>query len=124
MSFLRPYLSHARNFQLILQRRRLSTMDDLTERLSKLGQSGLTSYPNSNPELNPIDIYRSHITDQLAQITTVDPQIIYPTLQWPPSLDKGDLILAVPALRIKGKKPAELATELAEKVRPGMEDPI
>ncbi|KAI9887150.1 MAG: hypothetical protein M1823_001057 [Watsoniomyces obsoletus] len=90
-------------------------MDDLTERLTRLGVSGLTSYPNCNPELNPIDIYRSHITDQLAEITETDPQIIYPVLQWPPSLDKGDLVLAVPALRIKGKKPAELATELAEK---------
>lgn len=91
-------------------------MDDLTGNLSKLGLSDLTRYPNSNPELNPVDIYRSHITDQLASITGVDSSIIYPSLQWTQTLDKGDMVLPVPALRIKGKKPVDMAVEFAEKV--------
>ena len=37
-------------------------------------------------------------------------------LQWTQTQDKGDLMLPVPALRIKGKKPDELATEWAQKV--------
>ncbi len=91
-------------------------MDELTSQLSALGLPATTAYPNCNPEVNPIDIYRSHITDQLAEITGADPSVIYPAVQWPPSLDKGDLIVAVPALRLKGKKPADLAQEIAEKV--------
>ena len=92
-------------------------MEDLTSRLRAFGISRLTSYPNCNPESNPVDIYRSHITDHLAGITGVDTSIIYPAVQWPPSLDKGDLVLAVPALRIKSKKPTELAQDFASQVR-------
>ena len=92
-------------------------MDDLTDHLSTLGITELTRYPNSNPELNPVDIYRSHITDNLASITGADAGVIYPAIQWTQTLDKGDLVLAVPALRIKGRKPTELALEVVEKVR-------
>lgn len=91
-------------------------MEELTHKLSKLGIPELTAYPNANPELNPVDIYRSHITDQLARITGVDPGIILRALQWTQTLDNGDLVLPVPALRQKGKKPADLAVEYAEKV--------
>ncbi|SPO04574.1 probable arginyl-tRNA synthetase, cytosolic [Cephalotrichum gorgonifer] len=73
----------------------------------------LDAYPNCYPEVNPIDVYRSHITTLLKDVTGVDTSIIYPALQWTQSLDKGDLILATPALRIKGKKPTELAEEWA-----------
>ena len=97
-------------------RLRTCEMEDLTSRLSAFGISRLTDYPNCNPEFNPVDIYRSHITDHLAEITGVDISIIYPAVQWPPSLDKGDLVLAVPALRIKGKKPTELAQDIASQV--------
>ncbi|KAI9792168.1 MAG: hypothetical protein M1816_002708 [Peltula sp. TS41687] len=90
-------------------------MNDLTSNLSKLGLSNVTRYPSSHPELNPVDIYRSHITDQLATVTGVDTKIIYPALQWTQTLDKGDMVLPVPALRIKGKKPTEMAVEFAEK---------
>jgi arginyl-tRNA synthetase len=92
-------------------------MDELTEKLTALGlRVKMSCYPNSSPEVNPIDIYRSHITDLLQQVTGVDPKIIYPALTWTSTLDKGDLTLAVPALRVKGKKPPELAAEWAEKV--------
>lgn len=90
-------------------------MDDLTSRLSKLGVSQLSPHPNCNPDINPVDIYRSHITDAIAELTGADRSVIYPALAWSTSLDKGDLVLAVPALRIKGKKPADVASEIAEK---------
>jgi hypothetical protein len=76
----------------------------------------LPKYPNCYPELNPVDIYRAHITSILAEVTGVDPAVIYPALQWTQTLEKGDLVLPVPALRVKGKKPLELATEWVEKV--------
>ena len=38
-------------------------------------------------------------------------------MRCPPGFEKGDLIVAVPALRVKGRKPDELAAEWSEKVR-------
>ncbi|KAJ4290042.1 arginyl-tRNA synthetase [Collariella sp. IMI 366227] len=72
-------------------------------------------YPNCHPELNPFDFYRAHLSNVLADITAVDPKIIYPALSWTQGLDKGDLILAAPALRVKGKKPDELVKDWTEK---------
>lgn len=76
----------------------------------------LESFPNCYPAVNPFDVYRSHLTTLLHEVTGVDKAIIYPALQWTQSSDKGDLILAAPALRIKGKKPTELAEEWVAKV--------
>ena len=90
--------------------------NSLADQLSKLGLNKIESYPNSYPEINPVDIYRSHITDLLHGVTGVDPTIIYPAIQWTQTLDKGDAILAVPALRVKGKKPGDLAQEWVSKV--------
>ncbi|KAI7978130.1 hypothetical protein EIK77_009670 [Talaromyces pinophilus] len=67
------------------------------------------------PSLNPVDIYREHISEKLAEVTSIDPQLIYTKLAWTSTLDKGDLNLPVAALQIKGKKPQDLAVELAEK---------
>lgn len=74
-------------------------------------------YPNCHPTINPLDLYRAHLADVLHDVTGVDQKIIYPNLQWTTGLDKGDLILACPSLRVKGKKPDELAVEWTEKVR-------
>ena len=94
-----------------------SSADELATSLQKLGlENKLESFPNCYPELNPTDVYRAHITSILADITGADKSVIYPQLQWTMTLDKGDLILPVAALRIKGKKPQDLALEWAEKV--------
>ena len=66
--------------------------------------------------VNPVDVYRTHIAETLAPITGVPASEILSKLQWTQTQDKGDIMLAVPALRIKGKKPAEQATEFAGKV--------
>ena len=76
----------------------------------------LPEYPNCHPDANPVDIYRAHLTTILAEVTGVESAIIYPALAWVQTLDMGDLVLAVPALRVKGKKPDVLAAEWAEKV--------
>ncbi|KAH8770232.1 putative Arginyl-tRNA synthetase, cytoplasmic [Hyaloscypha sp. PMI_1271] len=75
----------------------------------------LPKYPNCYPEVNPVDVYRSHLTSILTEVTGVDAAIIYPALQWTQTLEKGDLVLPIPALRVKGKKPAELAVEWVAK---------
>ncbi|KAM5351139.1 hypothetical protein ACJ41O_003862 [Fusarium nematophilum] len=89
--------------------------DALADQLQRLGIDQIASYPNCHPDTNPVDIYRSHITGLLHDITGVDPKIIYPAIQWTQTLDKGDAIVAVPALRVKGKKPQELAEEWVAK---------
>lgn len=95
------------------------TMDQLTASLSAMGVSKVPSVPDvvTHPTFNQFDIYRSHITELLAPITGVDAKIIYPALQWTQTLANGDLMLPVPALRIKGKKPDAVAKEIVEKVR-------
>lgn len=92
------------------------SIDDLTSTLAKFGISDVPKAANTYPELNPIDIYRSHITDLLAPLAGVDAKIVYNALSWTQTLDMGDLLLPVPALRLKGKKPDALAKELCEQV--------
>jgi arginyl-tRNA synthetase len=83
--------------------------------------SGLTldavakKYPKLHPEINPYDLYRAHISNIVSDITGVDSSIVYPAVQWTQGLDKGDFVLAAPALRIKGAKPDALAKEWAAK---------
>ncbi|TAQ84852.1 hypothetical protein B7494_g6825 [Chlorociboria aeruginascens] len=97
-----------------------STLSTATESLSaqldslNLG-APLPNYPNCYPEVNTVDIYRAHLTSILTGVTGVDAEIIYPALQWTQTLEKGDLVLPIPALRVKGRKPSELAAEWVEK---------
>ncbi|KAI9741052.1 MAG: hypothetical protein M1834_002763 [Cirrosporium novae-zelandiae] len=74
-----------------------------------------SQFPNCYPSLNPVDRYRAHISEALGAITGVDAKTIYPKLLWTQTFDKGDLMLPVPALGVKGKKPTDLAKEWAEK---------
>ena len=64
---------------------------------------------------NPVDIYREHISESLAPLTGKPSKEISDRLAWTQAFDRGDLSLPVPALRIQGKKPGEIAIELAEK---------
>jgi arginyl-tRNA synthetase len=95
----------------------VTNIEDLSTSLKSMGlKDNLQSYPGCYPELNPVDVYRSHLTSILTEITGVDASVVYPALQWTQTLEKGDLVLPVPALRIKGKKSNELAEEWAAKV--------
>lgn len=92
-----------------------SSVDQLADHLKNLPISDLVAYPNCFPDRNIFDVYRSHLTTLLHNISGVDASIIYPALNWTQTLDKGDLMLAIPALRIKGKKPNELGEEWVAK---------
>lgn len=93
-------------------------MDELTSQIKALGLEAIPSVPEtaSHPTFNQVDIYRSHIAEQVASITGVQPQLAYNALSWTNTLVNGDLMLPVPALRIKGKKPDAVALEISEKV--------
>ena len=58
-------------------------------------------FPNCSPGTNPWDSYRIHLARVMGDITGVTQTIIYPSLQWTTGLDKGDIIVAAPALRVK-----------------------
>ncbi|KAL7942311.1 arginyl-tRNA synthetase [Trichoderma barbatum] len=89
-------------------------IDKITSLVNGLTLDSVTEkYPQAHPEINPLDLYRAHLSNVLAGISGVDSQIVYPAINWTTGLDKGDFVLAVPALRIKGEKPDALATKWA-----------
>lgn len=65
--------------------------------------------------LNPVDVLRHHISELLATVSGIESSRIFPALAWTNTLDKGDLVLAVPRLQVKGANPAHTASEWAEK---------
>ncbi|ETN39666.1 arginine-tRNA ligase [Cyphellophora europaea CBS 101466] len=65
--------------------------------------------------VNPVNFYRQHIAERVAPLADKKESEILPVLSWTQTLDKGDLMLPAAALRIKGKKPQEIAEEIAEK---------
>lgn len=89
----------------------------ITSQLKSLGISDLPQIPGVQlyPELNPVDVFRAIIFSQIHQITGAEYPIISNAVQWTQDLKHGDLVLPVPALRLKGKKPDELAVEISEK---------
>ncbi|KAI4227161.1 MAG: hypothetical protein L6R36_002599 [Xanthoria steineri] len=70
--------------------------------------------PTALEASNPIDIYRSHISDLLASITGKSAKDIYERLSWTQTFDKGDLGLAVPSLRVPPKEASAKASEWSE----------
>lgn len=74
-----------------------------------------TSSHDGAPRRNPVDRFRQVIAESLSPITGKPAQEIFDRLAYTTTFDKGDLTLAIPALRIPGRKPAEQAAEFAEK---------
>lgn len=90
--------------------------DFLSARLEELSISSLPpTMENSYPLSNTVDLYRNYITEELHKLSGVDKSIIFPALEWTTTLDKGDLIIPVPRLRIKGADLEALTLEWAEK---------
>ncbi|KAI8083034.1 uncharacterized protein BX664DRAFT_284905 [Halteromyces radiatus] len=79
--------------------------------------SELAPIPGSDPTLNPLDVFRVRIANQLAKVTDIDPAVIYKAIDIPRQLDHGDFALALPRLRVKGN-PVQLAKEWAAAFTP------
>lgn len=94
---------------------RMASTTDLTARLQKLGISDFPAYPKAQPDLNPVDIFRSYISDELSKISGVDRDLIFPALEYTSNPERGDMVIPVPRLRVKGAKPDVLAKEWADK---------
>jgi arginyl-tRNA synthetase len=85
-------------------------MQSLTTALSSLGLSDVESPPRNNVN----DVCRAHLTRLIADITCALPAIVGLAIQCSQSLDKGDFVLATPALRLKGIDPGALALKLQQ----------
>lgn len=64
---------------------------------------------------NPFDFYREYIAELLAPIVERKKDELVNFLQWTTTLEKGDLMLPVAALRVKGKKPQDIAEDIVAK---------
>ena len=62
---------------------------------------------------NPVEFYRHHIAEKLSPIVNKPAEDLVKLLSWTQTLDKGDLMLPVAALREKGVKPPDRAQEIA-----------
>lgn len=92
-------------------------IDQLAANVQGLSLDALAeSYPTSQPRDNLLDLWRAHISNVLSDISGVEKDIIYRAISWTSVLDKGDFVIPIPALRVKGAKPDALATEWASKV--------
>jgi arginyl-tRNA synthetase len=93
------------------------SLSSLQALLSQLGAPiPLPSFPNADPVSNPNDIYRLYIADALEKLIDCDRDLVYESLQRTSTPSKGDLVLVLPRLRLKGVKLSELGAELASKV--------
>lgn len=90
-------------------------VQNITTLMDKLSIKTPPSFENSHPDVNVVDLMRNYISDELSKISGVDSSLIFPALEWTNTPDRGDLLIPVPRLRIKGANPKELATEWASK---------
>jgi len=108
-------ISKADYTKILTHKSDFTKMSTISANLAKLSLKEPTKYENSFPEYNTVDLLRNYITEELAKISGVEPNLIFPALEWTNTLDRGDLLIPIPRLRIKGAKPQDLAVEWAEK---------
>ncbi|KAL8708501.1 MAG: hypothetical protein Q9220_006659 [cf. Caloplaca sp. 1 TL-2023] len=77
--------------------------------------NGVGHHSTAFDESNPIDIYRTHISESLAPLADKPAKDIYDRLAWTQTFDRGDLGLAVPSLRVPPKEASAKASEWGEK---------
>lgn len=76
----------------------MASADSLTASVQSLTLQSTTTtskFPGCFPTLNPMDIYREHIAEELGKASGIDPELIFSRLAWTNTLDKGDLSLPV-----------------------------
>lgn len=95
-------------------RRIAMSVTTITESLASLGLKNEPSIDASFPDYNVVDVMRNYITNELNSITGISKDIIFPALDSPSTLDKGDLLVPLPRLRLpKGTDFKAKASEIA-----------
>ena len=100
----------------------MATLDQagLTQLLESLSISAPTSEVVEATILsNPLDLCRTTLAELLSGLVDCDVQAAWRSIQWPNNIFNGDVSVTVPKL-CPGRKPAELASQLVDKVRPDM----
>ncbi|KAL8698469.1 MAG: hypothetical protein Q9224_001838, partial [Gallowayella concinna] len=116
---LDKYVLHVKFMILLLLRTRPSLK--LRSICSSKSRHSILATANSNGHRptaieasNPVDIYRSHISELLAPVAKKPAKDIYDKLSWILPFDKGDLGLSVPSLRVPPKEACAKASEWGE----------
>ncbi|KAK9459014.1 uncharacterized protein V1516DRAFT_693085 [Lipomyces oligophaga] len=94
----------------------MADIEEITAKVSALGFDKPSLYPAPTLNLsgNPFDLFRSHIAALLAPISGVAPDLLVTSLENTLLPERGDMVIAIPRLRIKGQDPEQLAAKWAE----------
>ncbi|WPK26333.1 hypothetical protein PUMCH_003684 [Australozyma saopauloensis] len=93
----------------------MAAVDTITGTLAKLGLHESASIEGAYPKYNVVDVMRCYITEELHKLSGIAPEIIFPALDTPSTLDKGDLLVPLPRLRLpKGTDFKAKADEFAK----------
>lgn len=93
----------------------MASVDTISASMAKLGLQESTAVAGAYPKYNVVDVMRCYITDELHKLSGIAPEIIFPALDTPSTLDKGDLLVPLPRLRLpKGTDFKAKADEFAQ----------
>ncbi|CAI4056172.1 hypothetical protein N7582_000527 [Saccharomyces uvarum] len=93
----------------------MASTENMISQLKKLSITEPAVAEGSHPDVNVVDLMRNYISQELSKISGVETSLIFPALEWTNTMDRGDLLIPVPRLRIKGANPKALAVEWSEK---------
>jgi hypothetical protein len=88
---LKIFTRHNRFLEWQFPRRGMASSAQFLEEQFKLLQLS-TPIPSTYPDTNPIDFFKIHIANSVARILNLDATTVFPALQRPQGLDKGDLV--------------------------------
>lgn len=96
------------------------SVNTITNSLAALGLKPEPSVAGSNPDYNVVDVMRNYITNELHNLTGIAKDVIFPALDSPSTLEKGDLLVPLPRLRLpKGTDFKTKAAEIASQFNKG-----
>lgn len=78
----------------------MAAADTITGSMAKLGLQETAPVAGAYPKHNVVDVMRCYITNELHKLSGISEDIIYPALDTPSTLDKGDLLVPLPRLRL------------------------
>lgn len=78
----------------------MAAVDTISTSMAKLGLQEPSAVAGAYPKYNVVDVMRCYITEELHKLSGIAPEIIFPALDTPSTLDKGDLLVPLPRLRL------------------------
>jgi arginyl-tRNA synthetase len=95
---------------------RTQTVAGLEELIGGLGaKTPITPYSAADVLVRPLDIGRSYLADLLCNIIEGDATNAFNSIQWPNTIDNGDLVVILPKLS-HGSDANELGRTIMQKV--------